>query len=153
MPSRRGFYRSGMFNYIWPVALIVLSDTFYHICTKSSPESVHPMAVLTVTYFVGMVGCIALFFVLNRGGSLVAECRKLNWVPFVLGLAIIGLEAGSLYAYRNGWAVNTMSVVKASAVAAVLLFVGRFLYNEPITWNKIVGLALYVAAVFFINLK
>jgi len=142
-----------MLQLLWPIALIVLSDTFYHICAKASPEAIHPMAALTITYAVGTVGCLALFFVLNKGGSLMAEYRKLNWAPFVLGLVVIGLEAGSLYAYRAGWQVNTMSVVKASLLAVILIFVGKFVYHEPITWNKIVGLTLYVAAVFFMNLQ
>jgi len=142
-----------MFNYIWPVALIVLSDTFYHICTKSSPEGVNPMAVLTVTYFVGFVGCIALFFMLNKGGSLIAEYKKLNWAPFVLGLVIIGLEAGNIYAYRFGWQVNTLPIVKGAILAIVLIFVGRFMFHEPITWNKLVGIVLCMAGIVFINLK
>jgi len=142
-----------MFQLLWPIVLIVFSDTFYHICAKASPESVHPMAALTITYAVGTVGCLALFFVLTKGGNLFDEYRKLNWAPFVLGFVVIGLEAGSLYAYRAGWQVNTMSVVKASMLAVILVFVGKYVYHEPITWNKITGLVLYVAAVFFMNMQ
>ena len=31
-----------MFSYIWPVALAILSNIIYHICAKSTPETIHP---------------------------------------------------------------------------------------------------------------
>ena len=142
-----------MFAYIWPIALIVLSDVVYHICAKSSPADMDPLAALTITYLIGAAGSLVMYLLLNRGSSLPDEYRKLNWAPFVLGLAIIGLEAGCLYAYRNGWQVNTMSIVKGTIVAAVLVFVGRFVYCEALSWNKLVGAALCIAGLVFINLK
>ena len=31
-----------MWNYIWPVLLVVGANTFYHICSKSTPDNVQP---------------------------------------------------------------------------------------------------------------
>ena len=42
-----------MFSYVWPIALVVLSNIFYQICTKSVPRGMDPLASLTVTYLVG----------------------------------------------------------------------------------------------------
>ena len=44
-----------MLNYVWPIALVILSNVFYQICAKSAPEGMHPLASLTVTYLVGGV--------------------------------------------------------------------------------------------------
>ena len=38
-----------MWNYIWPVLLVVGANTFYHICSKSTPDNVQPFATLVVT--------------------------------------------------------------------------------------------------------
>lgn len=35
-----------MFKYIWPLLLVVLSNTFYQICAKSVPEKMNPFASL-----------------------------------------------------------------------------------------------------------
>ncbi len=51
-----------MFSYIWPIALIVLSNTVYQICAKSVPEGMDPMASLTVTYLVAALASGILFF-------------------------------------------------------------------------------------------
>ena len=42
-----------MLSYIWPIALVVLANVFYQICTKSVPQKMYPFASLTVTYLVG----------------------------------------------------------------------------------------------------
>ena len=41
-----------MFSYVWPIALVVLSNVVYHICAKSLPAAMNPLASLTVTYLV-----------------------------------------------------------------------------------------------------
>ena len=38
-----------MLSYIWPIALVVLANTFYQICAKATPEAMNPLAALTVT--------------------------------------------------------------------------------------------------------
>ena len=88
-----------MFAYIWPIALVVLSNVAYQICAKSVPEGINPFASLTVTYLVGAAASTALYFLLDHGGNLLKEYGKLNWAPVVLGIVIVGLEVGWIYAY------------------------------------------------------
>ncbi len=142
-----------MFSYIWPIALVVLSNVVYQICAKSMPEGTNPLAMLTVTYLVGAVASGALFFILNRDASLVAEYRRLNWAPFVLGLVIVGLEVGFIYAYKAGWQVSTASIVQSSFLAVALIFVGFLLFREAITWNKLVGVVVCLVGLVVINIK
>lgn len=42
-------------NMYLPVLIVVLSNTFYNICTKSTPEDLNPFASLSITYLVGAV--------------------------------------------------------------------------------------------------
>ena len=142
-----------MFAYIWPIGLVVLSNVVYQICAKSVPEGINPFASLTVTYLVGAAASAVLFFVLGSGGNLLKEYGKLNWAPVVLGLVIVGLEAGWIYAYKAGWQVSTGFIVQSSFLAAVLLLVGYFLYREALTWNKLVGVAICLIGLVFINYK
>ncbi len=142
-----------MFSYIWPLALVVLSNVLYQICAKSVPNGMHPLASLTVTYTVSAVVSLVLFFVLNRGGNLFKEYAKLNWAPLVFGVVLVGLEVGFIYAYKAGWAVSTAQIVQSAILAVALLFVGFFLYREPLRWNKIVGVVICLAGLIVINLK
>ena len=142
-----------MLSYIWPIALVVLSNVVYQICAKSVPEDMDPLASLTVTYLVSAAASGILFLILNRGGSLLREYSRLNWAPFVFGIVLVGLEVGYIYAYKAGWQVSTASIVQSAFLAAALLLVGTLLYREALTWNKLTGIALCLIGLVFLNLK
>ena len=142
-----------MFSYIWPVALVVISNTLYQVCAKSVPEGMNPLASLTVTYLIGAVVSCALYYVLNRDANLVRELRLTNWAPIVLGVVIVGLEVGFIYAFRAGWQVGTTQIITSAVVAVLLIFVGYLLYHEAITWNKIAGIIICLAGLVLINFR
>ena len=56
-----------------------------------------------------------------------------------------------IYAYKNGWAVSTVSLVQSAFLAVVLIVVGGVLYHEAITLNKVVGIALCLIGLYFIK--
>ena len=142
-----------MLSYIWPIALIVFSNTLYQICAKSVPEGMNPFASLTVTYLVGAVVSGILYYTVGSGVGLLKEYGKLNWAPVVLGVVIVGLEAGYIFAFKAGWQVSTAQVVQAAILAGVLLIVGYLLYHEALTWNKILGIVICLVGLVFINIR
>lgn len=142
-----------MFEFIWPLALVVLSNVFYQVCTKSVPKGMNPLASLTITYSVGAVASLLLFFALNKKANLIEEYRQVNFAPFLLGIVIVGLEVGYIYAYKAGWPVSTAQIVQAAVLAVILIFVGGVFYKESITWNKIVGIAICLVGLGFINFQ
>lgn len=142
-----------MLSYIWPVSLVVLSNIAYHICTKSVPNEANPFASLAVTYVVGAILSGILYFITGRPAEPLKELSKINWSSYVLGLVIIGLELGSIYAYKAGWPVSTASIVESAFLAVALILVGFILYREPITWNKAVGIVICLAGLAVINWK
>ena len=77
----------------------------------------------------------------------------MNWAPYVLGLVIVGLEVGFIYAYKAGWQVSTASVVQSAFLAVALVVVGFIAYREALTWNKILGVVVCLIGLVFINLK
>ena len=142
-----------MIAYIWPIALVVASNIIYHICSKSVPRDINPFASLTVTYLIGAIACAILYFTIGRGGNPVKELAKLNWAPFVLGIVIVGLEAGWIYAYKAGWQVSTGYIVQSAVLAVGLLLVGYLMYHESLTWNKITGVLVCLAGLILINYR
>ena len=139
-----------MIAYIWPVALIVLSNTMYQVCAKSVPDRMDPMASLTVTYLIGAVLSGGLYFMLG-GRSLMQEYHRLNWAPLVLGVAIVGLEVGSIFAYRAGWQVSTKYVMQSAFISVALLVIGYLVYHEALSWSKVLGMAICLAGLFLMN--
>lgn len=140
-----------MASYIWPIALVVLSNTVYQICAKSIPETVNPLAALTITYLTAAVASVVLYCVLNRDVNLIQQWRQINWASIVLGLVLVGLEVGFIYAYKAGWQVSTAATVQSAFLAILLLVVGLVLYREAITWNKIVGVVVCLIGLAILN--
>ena len=142
-----------MVSYVWPIALVVFSNTLYQICAKEVPGGVNAFATLTVTYLVGALASGVLFFVTGNGARRWQEYGRLNWASFLLGLVIVGLEAGWIYAYKAGWPVSTAFIVQSAILAGFLLLVGYLLYHEPLAWNKIAGVVICLIGLYVINYK
>ena len=136
---------------IWPIALVVLSNIIYQVCAKSVPKEMNTMATMTITYLVGAVCSAIVFFLTNKDSNLLQEFKKLNFAPFLLGISIVGLEVGFIYAYKNGWSVSTASIVQSAFLSVALILVGAILYHETITANKIIGIGICLVGLYFIN--
>ena len=136
---------------LWPIALAVCSDIFYQIAAKSTPAQLNPFASLTVTYLIGAAFSVIIFFITSKGGNLLNEITSINWTAFILGLAIVGLEAGSIYMYKVGWNMNTGYILKASFLAVALIIVGYLVYKEQVSATKIAGIAVCMVGLYLIN--
>lgn len=137
--------------YFAPIALIVLANTLYQVCAKGIPKDMNIMASMFVTYLVGAICSLIMFFIMPKDGSLTAELVKTNYAPVLLGACVVGLEVGFIYAYKVGWTVSTLSIVQSAFVAGALLILGAAVYHELITVNKIIGVAIILLGLYFIN--
>ena len=145
-----------MFSYLWPIGLVILSNVMYQVCAKEVPSEMNAFASLTVTYVVAAISSVIFFFILggnSDGAGLIGEYGKINWAPFVLGVVIVGLEVGWIFAYKAGWEVSTGFIVQSAVLAILLLALGYFLYHEALTWNKAIGVLICLVGLVFINLK
>ena len=138
-------------SYIWPIALVVISNVVYQICAKSVPKDMDVMASMTVTYLVGAICSALMYFLINKNGNILQEYTKMNIAPVLLGISVVGLEVGFIYAYKVGWPVSTASIVQSAFLALVLIFVGALCYHEVITVSKIIGVVICLIGLYFIN--
>ena len=135
----------------WPIVLAVCADIVYQISAKSTPHDINPFASLTITYLIGAAISAAIYFLVSGGGNLINEIKEINWATFLMGLAIVGLEAGSIYMYKVGWNINTGYIVKSIILGIALIAVGYFLYKEQVSGTKIAGIAVCMLGLFLIN--
>ena len=140
-----------MWTMIWPLLLIVGSNCFYNICTKSMPEETNTFGALMVTYLVGAVLSAVLFVVSVKPAGVLNEITKINWTSFVLGLAIVGLEAGYVLLYRAGWKVSNGALTANICLAIALLIIGYLLYRETISIKQLAGIIVCGVGLFLIN--
>ena len=134
-------------------SIVVLSNTFYNICTKSTPSNVNAFGTLMLTYVTAAILTGVIFLFLVKPENAIFELSKVNWTSIVLGIAIVGLELGYIFMYRAGWKVSSGALVANICLAIALLFVGAILYGENITVKQVLGIFICIAGLFLINLS
>jgi len=142
-----------MFSYVWPIALLVFSNTLYQVCAKEVPAEMNTFASLTITYLTGAAASGVMLMATGNGTGFVQEYDGLNWASLAMGLVIVGLEAGWIYTYKAGWPVSTAFIVQSAVLAGLLLIIGYVLYREPLSWNKIAGVVICLAGLYVLNYK
>ncbi|MBQ3284221.1 MAG: EamA family transporter [Ruminococcus sp.] len=141
-----------MWELTYPILIIVLSNTVYNICAKSTPAGINSFASLTITYLVAAGLSFTMFLISAKGKGIAAEFGKANWSSFVLGIVIIGLELGYILAYRNGWKMNTVSVTANIALAVILIVIAFIFYKETMTVKQVLGIILCSGGLVLINI-
>ncbi|NLV22584.1 MAG: EamA family transporter [Syntrophomonadaceae bacterium] len=140
-----------MFMYVLSIMLIVISNVFYNIAQKSTPQNANPMAALLVTYLTAITVTLIAFLFTRSEKGFFQSFAELNWTSIVLGFAILGLELGFLLAYRAGWDISVGSLVANILLALMLIPVGILFYHEGFSIYKVIGAGLCIAGLILIN--
>ena len=138
-------------SYIAPLFLVILSNTAYHLLSKTTSAQLNPFAALTATYGMSFLGCIALFLLTHKDPYL-AELSQLRPANFIMGLVIIGIEGGYLMMYQKGWEISRASVMTNICVAILLFLLGVLLFHEGVSPKKVAGIILCAAGIALVNL-
>lgn len=142
-----------MFNYVWPITLVVGSCVVYNICAKSIPGQVNPLASMIITYLSAILCTLVFFYISSPSKNLITEFKNINWSTYILGLSIVGIELGYIYLYRAGWNISIGSLVANISLAVILIIVGVLIYKEHLSINQLIGIGLCIAGLIFINKK
>lgn len=126
----------------WPVALIVGADVVYQVCAKKLSTNASPLAALGLTYIVSAFLCAVLFEIVVPDGHIWQELQHVHIPAVIVGISIAGLEVGTIYMYRAGWQMNTGFLTYTACISVLLLFIGAFVYGEPLGWVKLAGVVL-----------
>ncbi|KJR48276.1 Membrane protein [Desulfosporosinus sp. I2] len=142
-----------MVLYMFPIALIVLSNIVYNVCQKSTPQSVNPFSALLITYLTAAILTLVAFPFYKTDKGFFQSFYELNWTSFALGGAIVGLELGYLFAYRVGWNLGVGSLVANIILAIMLIPIGILFYKEGFAINQIIGAVFCIVGLILINKK
>lgn len=140
-----------MFSTWWPLLLVVLSSVGYQVGLKEVSGIGDPMISLMVTYLAASAVSFVIYFFQSLGKeSFLRGVLSVNVSAVGLGLAIVGIEVGTLFMYRAGWAVNVAFVVANSLIVAALMLTGFLLYKEKLTLRQLIGVGISLAGILCI---
>ncbi len=140
-----------MFSTWWPLLLVVLSGVGYQVGLKEVSGIGDPMISLMVTYLAASAVSFVIYFFQSLGKeSFFRGVFSVNVSAMGLGLAIVGIEVGTLFMYRAGWAVNVAFVVANSLIVAALMLTGFLLYKEKLTLRQLIGVGISLVGILCI---
>jgi uncharacterized membrane protein len=140
-----------MFQYLFPIGLVVVSNVLYHILLKVTPGNVNPALTLAVTYVTSALSCLILLPFFPHTTSLAQSVKQLNWTSAALGIVIVGLEMGILLAYRIGWKISLAGIVSATCVGLILIPIGLSFFKEKLTIVNLLGILVCITGLIMIN--
>jgi len=140
-----------MFMYVFPIALIVVSNIIYNVCQKSTPQNVNPFSALLITYLTAAIVTVVVSQFYKTDKRFLQSFSDLNWTSVALGVAIVGLELGYLLAYRAGWNISVGSLVANILLAIMLIPIGILFYKEGFALNQIIGVVFCMVGLILIN--
>ena len=140
-----------MSPYVLSIALVIAANVGYHLFQKTiRPEVIAP-ASLVVTYLVALVGSAVLLWAWPSSEGPVAALRRAGPSSYLLGLAVVGLEVGFLWAYRSGWDISITAAYANVAVAVALVPIGVLAFSDRMDGRRIAGLLLAVAGLWLLS--
>ena len=140
-----------MLAFYMSIGLTVVSNVFYHTIQKLTPSNVNPMIALSVTYATATILCLLAFPVLQSDVSFIQGLRQLNWTSVVLAITIVGIEAGYLWAYREGWNISVGALTSYVTVAIILIPIGLLFFKEKISPINLLGIGVCLLGLFLLH--
>ncbi|WP_078036532.1 EamA family transporter [Oribacterium sp. C9] len=136
--------------YMFPLLMVILCNTGYHLIMKSLPNNTNPFLGLAATYGAAFIGSI-LIFLLTRHTIFAQDNGNVCPMNYLLGLVLIGVEGGYILMYQAGWQISKASVVSSIVLTVILFILGSTIFKEMITMDKAVGMIFCIIGIMFMN--
>jgi uncharacterized membrane protein len=137
---------------ILTASLAALSTVLYNLFQKLTPAEANPALALSITYGVSLAATL-MMFAFYPTSNLGASFQKLNWASFALGLAIFGVEIGTLLAYRAGWQISLLGIMVNVVASVILVLIGIVFFKEKLSFINILGIIICIGGLVMINFK
>jgi uncharacterized membrane protein len=139
-------------NLLLTAGLAALSTVLYNLFQKLTPSEANPALALSITYGVSLAATLVLFGFYPTT-SLGASFQKLNWASFALGLAIFGVEIGTLLAYRAGWQVSLLGISVNVVASVALVLIGSLFFKEKLSFINLLGILVCLGGLAMVNFR
>ena len=133
-------------------SLAAMSTVLYNLFQKLTPSDANPALALSITYGVSLAATLTLF-VFYPTTSLGDSFQKLNWASFALGLAIFGVEIGTLLAYRAGWQISLLAITVNVVASVALVLIGILFFKEKLSLINVLGIVVCIVGLMMLNFK
>jgi uncharacterized membrane protein len=135
-----------MWMHYLSLGLVVMSNTGYHLSSRSIPEGGNQFLGTCLAYLAAlMISLIA--FTVTKKHSFREEWKAISKRYALLGCFIPGLETGFILMYHNGWQVSQGALVAEVSTCALLVVIGIAVFKDRLSRINLLGVILCFAGV------
>ncbi len=131
--------------------LLIGSFLAYHLAIKTLRPDVNTLLFLLVVYSVSMGTAALLWRAVPVSGT--GLKTQDMWLAVVLGLSLVGIEYGFIWAYRSGWPVGRTTLIGNVATTLALVPIGWFLFRERLSLVNGLGFCLCMGGLVLLSRK
>jgi drug/metabolite transporter (DMT)-like permease len=135
----------------------VLSTIGYNYFLKRIPHSYSPLLVITWQNLFGLLVFTPLFLLINSTESISNQWFALSDIKNLMALLLLAVFCSSIAFILYIKGVRFIGVAKANTftnlIPVITAFISFFLFNEVVTWNKIVGILVVLTGIFLVQVK
>jgi drug/metabolite transporter (DMT)-like permease len=142
-----------MWRFYFPLVITVAAIVVAQYLQKMVARHVHPLAALMVIYGTAFIVSLVGYLVSGSRIPLWSALSDVSWVTYAMGVVILGLESGSILAYRSGWRVATYAMVVNASSALLLLPLGHLVFREKLNKTNWLGALLCLAGLCLLARK
>jgi uncharacterized membrane protein len=126
------------------------SAATWTICLKLGSTKIHAaLGAMVISVVALLVNATALLAMRSQGQEIVFQ-REALWLLAIAGVAASGVDIFGLLAYERGLKVTASLIIGATATVLILV-VGFFVMQEPVTWIRVLGIVLVAIGVVLIQ--
>ena len=127
-----------------------VSAATWTICLKLGSTKINAALRAMVIAAVALLVNAAAMFTLRAHGHEIVLKQEAFWLLVVAGIAAAGVDIFALLAYERGLRVTSSLIIGGTSTALVLL-VGFFALQEPLTGVRALAIVLIAAGIFLLH--
>ena len=127
-----------------------VSAATWTICLKLGSSRINAALGAMVITGVALVVNSLVALAWRAGGQQIAFTRSAVWLFVLAGVAASGVDIFGLLAYERGLRVTASFVIGGTSTVCVLV-VGFLVLQEPLTWARILAIALIASGTFLLQ--
>jgi drug/metabolite transporter (DMT)-like permease len=127
-----------------------VSVATWTICLKLGSAKINAaLGAMVITGIAFLVNSVAMLAMRAKGHEIVFKHEGF-WLLAVAGFAASGVDIFGLLAYERGLRVTSSLVIGGTSTALVLL-VGFLVMHEPVTWIRLLAIALIATGILLLQ--
>lgn len=135
----------------------VLSTIGYNYFLNKIPHHYNPILIITWQNLIGLIAFTPILFAMNSTSEISTQMGALSDVKNLVFLILLAVFCSSIAFVLYIRGVRTIGTARSNIftnlIPVITATISFFLFDETITWNKVLGIITVISGIFLVQMK